>query len=116
MTVTSTPPTSSSGPKLRSIPRSSTPRTLADTTAVQFTDGGYPLSSLYPDSADLRFCNESLDGTKDRYRLRIRSYVMVQTNPGDIQLSWLNPASMRGPMNLPRVLVSGHDLGTMESS
>jgi len=37
-------------------------------------DGVYSLASLYLDSADLRFCHESLDGTKNRYKLRIRSY------------------------------------------
>jgi len=36
--------------------------------------GQYPLVSLYLDSEDLRLCRESLDGVKNRYKLRIRSY------------------------------------------
>ncbi|MFH1748907.1 MAG: polyphosphate polymerase domain-containing protein [Planctomycetota bacterium] len=41
---------------------------------VHSADGVYPLVSLYLDSDDLRFCHESLDGVKNRYKLRIRSY------------------------------------------
>jgi SPX domain protein involved in polyphosphate accumulation len=37
-------------------------------------DGFYPIVSLYFDSPDLRLCNESLEGTKNRFKLRIRSY------------------------------------------
>jgi hypothetical protein len=36
--------------------------------------GEYPLVSLYLDSDDLRLCRESLEGVKNRYKLRIRSY------------------------------------------
>jgi hypothetical protein len=36
--------------------------------------GSYPLVSLYLDSADLRLCRESLTGTKNRFKLRIRGY------------------------------------------
>jgi len=36
--------------------------------------GAYPLSSLYLDSHDLRLCRESLDGHKNRFKLRIRRY------------------------------------------
>lgn len=41
---------------------------------VHSADGVYPLVSLYLDSDDLRFCHESLDGVKSRFKLRIRSY------------------------------------------
>ncbi len=37
-------------------------------------DGSYPLVSLYLDSDDLRLCRESLEGVKNRFKLRIRSY------------------------------------------
>ena len=37
-------------------------------------EGPYPLVSLYLDTDDLRFCRESLDGVKNRFKLRIRSY------------------------------------------
>ena len=36
--------------------------------------GWYPLVSLYLDSPDLRLCRESLEGVKNRFKLRIRSY------------------------------------------
>lgn len=36
--------------------------------------GTYPLSSLYLDSHDLRLCRESLEGHKNRFKLRIRRY------------------------------------------
>ncbi len=36
--------------------------------------GQYPIVSLYLDSPDLRLCRESLDGVKNRFKLRIRSY------------------------------------------
>jgi hypothetical protein len=35
---------------------------------------GYPITSLYLDSDDLRLCWESLTGIKNRFKLRIRSY------------------------------------------
>ena len=36
--------------------------------------GDYPIVSLYLDSQDLKLCNESLSGLKNRFKLRIRSY------------------------------------------
>ena len=36
--------------------------------------GSYPLVSLYLDSEDLRLCRESVEGHKNRFKLRIRSY------------------------------------------
>lgn len=36
--------------------------------------GAYPIVSLYLDSKDLRLCQESLTGKKNRFKLRIRSY------------------------------------------
>ena len=37
-------------------------------------DGYYPIVSLYLDSPDLQLCRESLEGHKNRFKLRIRSY------------------------------------------
>lgn len=34
----------------------------------------YPIVSLYLDSINLRLCRESLDGHKNRFKLRVRSY------------------------------------------
>lgn len=36
--------------------------------------GSYPIVSLYLDSEDLRLCRESVEGHKNRFKLRIRSY------------------------------------------
>jgi len=36
--------------------------------------GDYPIVSLYIDSEKLRLCKESLEGTQNRFKLRIRSY------------------------------------------
>jgi len=36
--------------------------------------GDYPIVSLYLDSDDLKLCRESIDGQKNRFKLRIRSY------------------------------------------
>ncbi len=36
--------------------------------------GDYPIVSLYLDSGDLQLCRESLQGHKNRFKLRIRSY------------------------------------------
>lgn len=37
-------------------------------------NGTYPIVSLYLDSKNLRLCQESLQGQKSRFKLRIRSY------------------------------------------
>ena len=37
-------------------------------------DGAYPIVNLYMDSHNLRLCRESLEGHKNRFKLRIRSY------------------------------------------
>ena len=36
--------------------------------------GAYPIASLYLDSDNLQLCRESLQGQKNRFKLRIRSY------------------------------------------
>lgn len=42
---------------------------------TEFKKGGsYTIVSLYLDSEDMRLCRESLEGHKNRYKLRIRSY------------------------------------------
>lgn len=44
----------------------------------EFTDAitgrGYPVHSLYLDSSDLKLCRQTLQGEKNRYKLRIRFY------------------------------------------
>ncbi len=36
--------------------------------------GGYPIATLYLDSPNLQLCRESLDGHKNRFKLRVRTY------------------------------------------
>lgn len=50
------------------------------------TRGGYPVVSLYLDSADLRLCRESLDGAKNRFKLRIRSYTDAPEAPCSVEI------------------------------
>ncbi|MHC4575120.1 MAG: VTC domain-containing protein [Planctomycetota bacterium] len=36
--------------------------------------GAYPIVTLYLDSVDMRLCRQTLEGNKNRFKLRIRSY------------------------------------------
>ena len=42
---------------------------------------GYPIVSLYLDTADYRLCRQSVEGIKNRCKLRIRSYSDDKTEP-----------------------------------
>ena len=66
--------------------------------------GSYSLVSLYLDSADMRLCRESLEGVKNRYKLRIRTYDDSPETPRSFEIksrmnriiyksrSWVAPA------------------------
>ena len=66
--------------------------------------GSYCLESLYLDSADLRLCRESLEGVKNRFKLRIRTYGDCPETPRSFEIksrmnriiyksrSWVRPA------------------------
>ena len=45
-----------------------------DVFTVRRKELQYPLCSLYLDTADLKLCKMTLDGNKNRFKLRIRSY------------------------------------------
>ena len=47
---------------------------------------GYPVVSLYLDSSDLRLCRESLEGVKNRFKLRIRSYADAPEAPCSVEI------------------------------
>ncbi|MBN1788198.1 MAG: polyphosphate polymerase domain-containing protein [Sedimentisphaerales bacterium] len=49
-------------------------------------DRAYLLTSLYLDSDDLRLCKESLDGCKNRFKLRIRRYSDDPSSPSFFEL------------------------------
>ncbi len=48
--------------------------------------GAYPLSSLYLDSHDLLLCRESLDGHKNRFKLRVRRYSDDPSSPSFFEI------------------------------
>ena len=50
------------------------PFTTPDRYCKNKPNGSYPIVSLYLDSSNLRLCRESIDGTKNRFKLRVRSY------------------------------------------
>jgi len=69
-------------------------------------DGEYQLVSLYLDSADLRLCRESLDGLKNRYKLRIRSYSDAPTAPCFFEIKRrIDRVVVKSRCCLPRTLV-----------
>ncbi|MBW8017928.1 MAG: polyphosphate polymerase domain-containing protein, partial [Planctomycetes bacterium] len=53
----------------------------ADKYARKSPAGDYPISSLYFDSDCLRLCRDTLEGQKNRFKLRIRTYSDVPETP-----------------------------------
>lgn len=68
--------------------------------------GFYPISSLYLDSHNLQLCKESLDGRKNRFKLRIRSYTDNPDYPCFIEIK----RRMNGICLKDRVKLSPHNL------
>jgi hypothetical protein len=52
-----------------------------DPFAARSADGSYEISSLYLDSGDLRLHHETLEGLRDRYKLRVRAYTDRDEDP-----------------------------------
>ncbi|MBN2020091.1 MAG: polyphosphate polymerase domain-containing protein [Sedimentisphaerales bacterium] len=48
--------------------------------------GAYPLASVYLDSHDLRLCRESIEGHKNRFKLRIRRYSDDPSSPSFFEI------------------------------
>lgn len=48
--------------------------------------GYYPVSSLYLDTDDLKLCRESLDGKKNRFKLRVRAYCDAINSPRFLEI------------------------------
>lgn len=44
-------------------------------------DRSYPVHSLYLDSPDLRLCRATINGDRDRFKLRLRSYAHAPADP-----------------------------------
>lgn len=50
------------------------PYTRLDRYCQVWPSGSYPIVSLYLDSENLQLCRQSLEGHKNRFKLRVRSY------------------------------------------
>jgi hypothetical protein len=65
--------------------------------------GAYHISSLYLDSADLRLCRESLEGQKNRFKLRVRAYDDDPDSPVFLEIKRrLNTTIIKDRAVLPR--------------
>lgn len=62
------------------------PYTQPDPYCLNQPGGAYPLASLYLDSPDLRLCRESLEGHKNRFKLRIRRYSDDLSSPSFFEI------------------------------
>lgn len=63
-----------SEPRAMAIAEFVKPYTQPDRYCSSQPDGAYPIVTLYLDSDNLQLCQESMQGQKNRFKLRIRSY------------------------------------------
>ena len=63
-----------SEPKAEAIEQFIKPYLNLDRYCKLQPSGAYPIVTLYLDSDDLQLCRESMEGRKNRFKLRIRSY------------------------------------------
>jgi hypothetical protein len=47
---------------------------------------GYPVCSVYLDSPDGRLCGQTMDGKRNRYKLRVRIYDALSTSPAFVEI------------------------------
>ena len=52
-----------------------------DEHGLRYADGAYPVHSLYLDSQNLKTYGDSINGTKNRFKLRLRYYDGLQQTP-----------------------------------
>ena len=52
-----------------------------DPFAARNVEGNYPILSLYLDTRDLQLCQASLQGLRNRFKLRVRSYTNQPDDP-----------------------------------
>jgi hypothetical protein len=82
-----------------------------DPYSLATVDHHYDICSLYLDSADLRLCRESLNGIKNRFKLRIRGYDDLPDSPVYLEIKRrLNTVIMKDRCSAPRC-----DLATFSS-
>jgi len=73
--------------------------------------GSYPIVSLYLDSEDLRLCRQTLEGQKNRFKLRIRSYADDPDYPRFVEIKRrLNSIIIK-----TRARIKDHDVAAMLS-
>lgn len=71
--------------------------------------GAYPISTLYLDSHNLQLCRESIEGHKNRFKLRIRSYTDDPSYPCFLEIKRrMNGICMKdrarmSPLRLPEL-------------
>lgn len=69
--------------------------------------GYYPISSLYWDTQDLRLCRESLEGKKNRFKLRVRSYCDGESSPIFVEIKRrMNAIIIKDRARAPRQAIS----------
>ena len=73
--------------------------------------GAYPIVSLYLDSHNLQLCRESLDGSKNRFKLRIRSYTDDPDYPRFFEIK----RRMNTIIIKDRARVKDHDIASLLS-
>ncbi len=75
--------------------------------------GVYPLVSLYLDSPDLRLCRESLEGIKNRFKLRIRCYSDHPDSPCYFEIKRrINQVIVKSRASVPKNAVESLLAGT----
>jgi hypothetical protein len=58
----------------------------SDIHSIKWPNFAYPVTTLYLDSKNLQLCRESLEGHKNRFKLRIRSYTDDQSYPRFVEI------------------------------
>ncbi len=62
------------------------PYVQLDKYCIKKPNFAYPITTLYLDSRDLKLCRESLEGHKNRFKLRIRSYTDDRSYPRFVEI------------------------------
>ena len=66
------------------------PYVESDSHASRRPDNGYPIASLYLDTPDLRLQRETLEGQRNRYKLRVRAYTDDASAPVFLEIKRRN--------------------------
>jgi SPX domain protein involved in polyphosphate accumulation len=84
-----------------------------DKYALSTPSGDYPISSLYYDSNGLRLCRDTIEGRKNRFKLRIRGYSDDPKSPWFFEVKRrvnnviLKGRARVGKTDIPMILAGG---------